>query len=287
MSEQDTKTQAAEEPAAIPPIPFEPTPPIVASPAMEDTPPVEDAEARMRHISRRSFLWATGAALGTGVGLYQFNKNAPDTDGIKAPLRRMLGFNEAVARRLFFSPDHRAQEFPRSYAREPKNNYKGETPTIDQNAWRLKLEGAAGGPMALTMAQIKALPRVSQTTELKCVEGWSCIVNWTGARFVDFAKQFPPPPGTQYVAMLSEPADFPDEHYYVGLDLASCLHPQTLLAYEINDVPLGAAHGAPLRLVMPHKYGIKNIKLITSIVYTPNRPADYWAELGYDYYAGL
>ena len=87
--------------------------------------------------------------------------------------------------------------------------------------------------------------------------------------------------------MLSEPADYPDERYYVGLYLADCLHPQALLATHMNGKPLTAEHGAPLRLVIPHKYGIKNIKLITSIAYTQKRPTDYWYEQGYDWYAGL
>jgi DMSO/TMAO reductase YedYZ molybdopterin-dependent catalytic subunit len=69
--------------------------------------------------------------------------------------------------------------------------------------------------------------------------------------------------------------------------MPSALHPQTLLAYEMNGAPLTDKHGAPLRLVMPVKYGIKNIKRIGRIEYTNERPADYWAEQGYDYYSGL
>jgi DMSO/TMAO reductase YedYZ molybdopterin-dependent catalytic subunit len=131
------------------------------------------------------------------------------------------------------------------------------------------------------------LPRVSETTELKCIEGWSAITNWTGARFADFARAYPPPPGTKYVALVSEPDGYPDERYHVGLDIESALHPQTLLAYAMNDAPLNAAHGAPLRLIIPVKYGIKSIKLITHIAYSATRPGDYWAEQGYDWYAGL
>jgi DMSO/TMAO reductase YedYZ molybdopterin-dependent catalytic subunit len=65
------------------------------------------------------------------------------------------------------------------------------------------------------------------------------------------------------------------------------LHPQTLLAYEMNGQPLSPDHGAPLRLVTPLKYGIKQIKQIGRITYTNARPRDYWHEQGYDYYAGL
>jgi len=265
------------------------TPPPAAEPkelAPETT--VEDAEAQMRRLSRRSFLWAglvTGAAIG---GVAAFDKYVPDDDGAKAPLRRVLGFNQIVAQRLLFRPTHFATEYPRERAVEPRNNYKGETPTIDLDAWRLKLEGLDDKKTAaLTLDDLKDLPRAEQTTELKCIEGWSTIVNWSGIRFVDFAKRYPPPPETRYVAMFSEPEAFPDERYYVGLDLASCLHPQTLLATHMNGKELDAEHGAPMRLVIPVKYGIKNIKLITRIAYQKERPADYWYEQGYDWYAGL
>jgi DMSO/TMAO reductase YedYZ molybdopterin-dependent catalytic subunit len=78
----------------------------------------------------------------------------------------------------------------------------------------------------------------------------------------------------------------PDRGYYVGLDMQSAAHPQTLLAYELNGQPLTWQHGAPLRLAIPVKYGIKNIKRLGVIRYTNVRPADYWAERGYDWYAG-
>ena len=69
--------------------------------------------------------------------------------------------------------------------------------------------------------------------------------------------------------------------------MPSALHPQTLLCYEMNGQPLTSAHGAPLRLAIPVKYGIKNIKRIGSIAYMESRPKDYWAQEGYDYYAGM
>ncbi|MBC8103384.1 MAG: molybdopterin-dependent oxidoreductase [Cytophagales bacterium] len=250
---------------------------------------VREAEARIRRLSRRSFLWA-GLATGAGVGgLVAFNKYAPESNGAKIPLRKVLGFNETVAQRLFYRPTHRAREFPRSAAEEPRNNYKGTTPVVDLAAWRLRLSGLGDGAedRKLTLADLRDLPRAEQTTELKCIEGWSTVVNWSGVRFVDFAKKYAPPSGTEYVSMLSEPADYPDERYYVGLHLADCLHPQTLLATHMNGTPLRVEHGAPLRLVIPHKYGIKNIKLITSIAYARERPTDYWYEQGYDWYAGL
>ena len=137
----------------------------------------------------------------------------------------------------------------------------------------------------LTLDDIKRLPRTEMVTELKCIEGWSTVVHWAGARFADFIAKYPPAktddklPG--YVGM-----ETPDGGYYVGLDMESAMHPQTLLCYEMNGQPLTSDHGAPLRLVIPVKYGIKNIKRIGTIRFTDERPKDYWAMQGYDWYAG-
>jgi DMSO/TMAO reductase YedYZ molybdopterin-dependent catalytic subunit len=146
------------------------------------------------------------------------------------------------------------------------------------------------------LEDIKALPRAEIATQLDCIEGWSEIVQWGGARLVDFAAKYTSatrsgsPPDirrrpqdlVEYVGLAT-----PDGKYYVGLDMTSALHPQTLLCYEMNGVPLTIPHGAPLRLVLPLKYRIKSIKRIGSIRFTDTRPADFWAERGYDWYTGL
>ena len=149
--------------------------------------------------------------------------------------------------------------------------------------------------VVLTLDEIKQLPRVEMVTQLKCIEGWSVIVRWAGARLADLIAKYPPITANgsdpdvlrrpdqlvRYVAL-----ETPNAEYYVGLDMESALHPQTLLCYEMNGAPLTPEHGAPLRLVIPVKYGIKNIKRIGSIRFTSRRPADFWAERGYDWYAG-
>jgi hypothetical protein len=163
-------------------------------------------------------------------------------------------------------------------------------PTMDRAA-------ASQMPMPgllLTLNDIKNLPRVEMTTELKCIEGWSTIVNWSGARFSDFIAQFLPATHNGSQPDINRPQDFlpyvslvtPDGGYYVGMDMPSILHPQTLLVYEMNGESLSLQHGAPLRLVTPTKYGIKQIKRIGRISFTDERPADFWAERGYDWYSG-
>ena len=75
--------------------------------------------------------------------------------------------------------------------------------------------------------------------------------------------------------------------YYVSLDLPTAGHPQTLLATRLTGNPLTVEHGAPLRLLVPVKLGLKNIKAITRITYTTDEPADYWAKRGYSGYDGI
>lgn len=149
--------------------------------------------------------------------------------------------------------------------------------------------------LLLTMADLRKLPHVEMVTEFKCIEGWSEIVHWGGVRLRDFLMAFPPATrsGARFDAE-NHPSDMPgylgletpDGEYYVGVDRETALHPQTLLAYELNGEPLTPGHGAPLRLVTPLKYGIKQLKQLGRITYTDKRPHDYWFEQGYDYHSG-
>ncbi|RSK49903.1 molybdopterin-dependent oxidoreductase [Hymenobacter rigui] len=256
---------------------------------MPDTPqtpltPTDEAvlqEARRR--SRRSFLVGGTAALAGLLG-WRWLSTGSEADGLSGPLRTVLDANARVAGR-YFSPTHLAPEFARSRARRPRaNGSVGLDEELDPAAWRLRVTPAGGTiPREFTLAELQALPRVEMTTELKCIEGWSTIVTWAGVRFADFLARYP---------LASAAAPFvhlttPDEAYFVGLDMASALHPQTLLCYEMNGQPLTAEHGAPLRLVTPVKYGIKQIKRLGHIRFPAQRPPDYWAARGYDWYAGL
>jgi hypothetical protein len=142
---------------------------------------------------------------------------------------------------------------------------------------------AAEPGLLLALDRIRALPRVEMTTQLKCIEGWSEIVHWGGARLADFIAAYQPDAARlpNYVGL-----ETPNGEYYVGLFKEDALHPQTLLCYEMNGEPLSREHGAPLRLVAPIKYGIKHLKQIGKIAFTDDRPRDYWAENGYDWNAG-
>jgi DMSO/TMAO reductase YedYZ molybdopterin-dependent catalytic subunit len=240
-------------------------------------------EQQLARRSRRSFIALGAGAVGVTAGWYWLNSRPLDGE-IPWPLRRVLEINQRVARNALYSDGHLARTFPASaIGRLKVNGDIGMEQPIDQAAWRLDLAPMGAPAQQLTIADIRSLPRYEETIEFKCIEGWSTVTQFAGARFSDFTFKFAP--GSEkaaYVGMRT-----PSKDYYVGCEMASALHPQSLLAYEMNGKPLEDRHGAPLRLVAPVKYGIKNIKRIGSIEYTNERPADYWAEQGYDYYAGL
>lgn len=240
-------------------------------------------EQELTRRSRRSFVALGVGAVGAVTGWYWLN-NQPLEDEIPSPLRRVLGFNERVVRNALYSDGHLVKTYPASAIRKIKvNGDLGMEKPIDVSEWCLDLTAFDGAAKQLKLPDIQALPRYEEIIDFKCVEGWSTVTQFAGARLSDFTAHFAP--GSEkaaYVGMRT-----PGKDYYVGLDMPSALHPQTLLAYEMNGAPLTDKHGAPLRLVAPVKYGIKNIKRIGSIEYSDKRPADYWAEQGYDYYSGL
>jgi hypothetical protein len=251
---------------------------------------------QIQRMTRRSFAVGALAAAG-GLAGWSWLSTRPDDQAIPWPLRRMLQWNEQFAR-AYFRPTRMAPTFSKDTARMPRvDGQIGLGGHFDPATWALRVENTAGAKaLSLTLKDIQALPRVDAVMELKCIEGWSDPVRWTGARMSDLVAKFGRATRSGREIDLEHTASdlfryvmlsTPDAAYYVGLDIESALHPQTLLCYEMNGEPLTPGHGAPLRLAIPVKYGIKNIKRIGTIRFTDERPADYWAERGYDWYAGL
>ncbi|HEX2834665.1 MAG TPA: molybdopterin-dependent oxidoreductase [Thermoanaerobaculia bacterium] len=237
-------------------------------------------DRQVKRLSRRAFFTG-GVAAAVGFGAYKWLRSRPAEDGLAWPFRRVLHANESLAR-AYFSPSRLTPTFrERDITRLRINGRIGLTKDYDVSTWRLNIAGAAA-PATLTIDDIRALPVHEMIAELRCIEGWSIIVKWKGARLRDLIERFPPATATRYLGL-----ETPGRGYYVGLDMESALHPQTLLVYEMNDAPLTLEHGAPLRLAIPVKYGIKNIKRIATLRYSDDRPADFWGERGYDWYAGF
>ncbi len=232
-----------------------------------------------RRASRRSFMTG-GVATVAAIAGFRHLQNRPQIDNAPDLLRKGYEFNEGVWRRL--STATHSPTFDASERGELRVNGRiGVRDEIDLDAWTLTVLGPDGEQLdELRIDDVRALGEHTIVWEHKCIEGWSQIVGWTGAKFADFAARYDV--DHEYVALAT-----PDRRYYVGLDKAAALHDQTLLAWALNDEPLTQLHGAPLRLATPVKYGIKQLKRIGTIAFTNEPPPDYWAERGYSYYSGL
>ncbi|MFD0792010.1 molybdopterin-dependent oxidoreductase [Mucilaginibacter litoreus] len=244
-------------------------------------------------IRRRNFLsfgiFGTlgAAAYGGWKWLYHSPKEtAGVTAGAHAPLRRALNKTELFFRRLTFNESHLVKTYPVEMAAKTvrHNSDIGSEGDVNIDEWRLKIIRRDKSTLNISYNEILALPKTELVFDFKCVEGWDQIQHWSGVRFNDLLSHFELHEETKmsYVGLMT-----PDEQYYVGLDMPSAIHPQTILAYEMNGKPLPPKHGKPLRLIIPVKYGIKNLKRIGTITFSNRRPPDYWAEQGYDYYSGL
>lgn len=247
---------------------------------------MSDPQQEIKRRTGIASLWAL-LAIGGGITAVSAVMNAPVSNGIPSPLRAVLNTNAKLASTLS-SNANTAENYPREKGEKPRfNGGIGLNSPIDLDAWRLHLVG--GTKDNLTLDDIKKLPSVEYTTKFKCVEGWSQIVNAKGVRFSEFLKAYGPKPGVEPTESdLPKWAGLqtPDGAYYVGIDMKSMLHPQTILCYEMDGQPLTMEHGAPLRLLIPIKYGIKSLKRIGTLELTNEQPKDFWFERGYDYYAG-
>lgn len=256
----------------------------------------EDVNTAMRRMTRRSFAVGAAAAL-TGFGGWAWLRSRPADGGLPWPLRKMLDFNERVASG-YFSPERLAPTFSKeAIAPLRLNGMVGLEGRFDPRGWKLKVRGVADPKQTLkfSLDDLREMPRVEMIIEFKCVEGWSRIMQFAGVRLYDFASRFRlatksggTPDGKNRPGDLCKYVGFvtPDRKYYVGFDIASALHEQTLLCYEMNGEPLSNDHGAPLRLVTAVKYGYKSLKRVGTIIFGDDRPDDYWAQQGYDWYAG-
>ena len=244
-------------------------------------------------IKRRNFISFAvfGAYMAGTYACWRWLYKSPgETPGITAgahkPLRKALNKTELFFRRLTFNENHLVKTYPRSMAAKTirHNSDIGSEGELPPEYWKLQVKKVSGETLQITLDELMKLPKTAITYDFKCVEGWDQISHWEGVRFRDFMAHFKLEAESKmgYVGM-----ETPDQHYYVGIDMPSAMHPQTLLAYQMNDELLNGSHGQPLRLIIPVKYGIKNLKRIGTIAFSNSRPRDYWAERGYDYYSGL
>jgi DMSO/TMAO reductase YedYZ molybdopterin-dependent catalytic subunit len=246
--------------------------------------PIEVEPSTLRRWTRRDVLLFGAGALATlAVGGSQLSRKL---------LNEALRLDDEVST-VLYSQHHLVPTYTKSQITPLKNNYNGATPDPAYiPRWRLTLDGLSSGlAVALDIEALLARHRIhDQITRLVCVEGWSAIAWWSGLRFDDLLHAYPPVSQAKWAYLESSvnlDANGNPDPYFVSIDLLTAQHPQTLLATHLNGKPLTVEHGAPLRLLVPVKLGLKNIKAITRITYTKDEPPDYWAKRGYSRYDGI
>jgi DMSO/TMAO reductase YedYZ molybdopterin-dependent catalytic subunit len=283
----------------------EPAPVVKAKSFFREQPPqlIEVAPHVLRHWTRRDVLLfgagAIAALAGGGsllpqatlkrLGVMHENTTWPKKEWL---LNKALRIDDDVAEALY-SENRLVPTYTKSQITPLKNNYNGATPDPSYiPEWQLELNGLASGPsVSLNIRNLLTRFQVhEQITRLVCVEGWSAIAWWSGLRFDDLLRAYPPMSQAKWVRVESsvnlDASGNPDP-YFVSLDLPTARHPQTLLATHFNGQPLTVDHGAPLRLLVPVKIGLKNVKAITRLSFVADEPRDYWAERGYSCYDGI
>lgn len=257
-----------------------------------------DETARYRR-ERRAVLSGVCGSLGTafltGCDALARTSWAPKVLDLAEPLNRATQHLLAPRRSM-------AQEFPES-ARSPTFRSNGTAYPSDASYhalarndfadWRLAVDGLVEHPAHFSLAELRAMPARTQITRHDCVEGWSAIGKWTGVRLAHVLGQVRPAPQARYVVFHC--ADRMDDgaYYYESVDMEDATHPQTLLAYGLNDAPLPIANGAPIRARIERQLGYKmakyvmRIELVRSFDALAGGKGGYWEDRGYAWYAGI
>jgi len=217
----------------------------------------------------------------------------------------VLGLGEWLnlkTQRLLIPRNKLAREYPES-AISPYFKPNGSTDPSDANyralvkggfrRWRLTIDGLVERPGALSLAELRAMPSRTQITRHDCVEGWSCIGKWKGVPLRALLERAGLRPQARYIVLHCLDTLGSSEHkYYESIDLVDAFHPQTILAYDMNDRPVPVAHGAPLRLRVERQLGYKMAKYVTrveaveSYAHIAGGKGGHWEDRGYDWYAG-
>jgi DMSO/TMAO reductase YedYZ molybdopterin-dependent catalytic subunit len=233
-------------------------------------------ERRFAQVSRRELLKVVPVLALGAFAIPSFQESL---------LKKGLGFSDWASARLY-RRGHLAPTFADAqvtpFEKFPINGYDVEDPGVIFETWTLTVSGAVQRPGEYKLAQIQALPRIRQNTRHVCVEGWDVIGRFGGARLSDFLNMIGADTSARFLTVTCA------DDYYESLDMATALHPQTLLCYEMYDQPLTRKHGAPLRLNVPTKVGYKQAKYLTDLKVTNAlEKVGYWEDQGYSSFYSL
>ncbi|QLE56532.1 molybdopterin-dependent oxidoreductase [Nostoc sp. TCL26-01] len=230
-------------------------------------------------LTRRRFFQLSGMS---GMSLLLGGCGTPVFEDLVGTVSQPL--NQSLET-LIFNPQKLTPEFSPDEIQPAAlivNTFRS-TPIIDVDKYRLIVDGEVNQPLNLSMAEIQNLPLKSMIIRHVCVEGWAAIVQWGGVQLREIIALAQPKANVKYAYFKSA------DGYYESWDIASSLHPQTLLAYQKNGEPLPIDNGAPLRLASPIKLGYKQSKWVVQITLASQLSIfkGYWEDQGYEWFAGL
>ncbi len=232
-------------------------------------------------VSRRSFIANSLGLACLGVGSY-FISNNENFRG--KTLDAASRWNDSV-QSVIFSPDKLAPTYNLRDITSPfpSNLFYPHTyaPDLDHSAWSLSVSGRTIHKAPITLQELRGMPQESQITRLICIEGWSAVGQWSGVPLRYLLEKIGADTNNTFVRL-----DCADG-YFTSIDVASAMHPQTLLALEFLGKPLSREYGAPLRLRIPTKLGFKNAKYLTGISVHKTQQGGYWEDQGYNWFGGL
>ena len=231
-------------------------------------------------LERRLFMKQT---LSLGALTMLTGCDATDPTVTERILGAMSRWNDGVQAALF-SSNSLAPTYTEADIQDPFpfNAFYGESeaPEVAEVGFKLELSGMIAKKESWTLEQLRALPQVSQITRHICVEGWSAIGKWGGVPFGDFLRLVGADTTAKYVGFKCA------DKYYSSIDMATALHPQTILALTFRDKVLPRKFGFPMKLRVPTKLGFKNPKHIMAMYVTNDYPGGYWEDQGYNWFSG-
>jgi DMSO/TMAO reductase YedYZ molybdopterin-dependent catalytic subunit len=241
---------------------------------------LKDVKPQLDGLQRRLLL-RSGLSLGALTMLT--GCNLQDGDAVDRVLWTMSRLNDRVQAWLF-DPHRLARTYPASAITKPFpfNAFYSEddAPDIDGADWKLEVSGLVQDRSPWTLQRLRAMPQEGQITRHICIEGWSAIGQWSGVPFHMMLKAIGADLRARYVGFKCA------DRYYSSIDMATALHPQTILALDYGTAPLTDSYGFPLKLRVPTKLGFKNPKYIVSMFVTNDYPGGYWEDQGYNWFSG-
>lgn len=260
------------------------------------------------NISRRRFLGVSAAGASSLVlaGCNQFDFLGQRDNEVRGVLESANDLTYQVQRRLL-GDDWLAREFSASEIRQGQRPNGTTNPTTaeyvylrdrDFADYRLAVGGLVETPLSFSLDELHNMPARTQITRHDCVEGWSTIAKWTGTPLSALLDQAKPKPEARYVVChcfdpTGSTLSGGEQLFYGSIDMIDARHPQTILAYGLNDAPLPVANGAPLRLRVERQLGykmskyVKSIELVADFSAIQGGKGGYWEDVGYDWYAGI